>query len=86
MNKFEELQKVIADAKASIFSEMDELLESCQEDADKFYDKGNRSAGGRIRKTAQSVRKLLHFPTIRKTLSSIEETAKDLRSTINESK
>lgn len=86
MNKFEELQKAVYEAKESIFSEMEAILDSCEEDVNKFYEKGNRSAGGRLRKSAQTVRKMLHFPTIRKQITIIEDAAKELRSTINDSK
>lgn len=86
MNQFEELRKTIHDVKEAIFTEMETLLETCEEDADKFYSKGNRSAGSRVRKNAQLVRKQLHFPTLRKELTKIEEAAKALRENISQSK
>ncbi len=86
MNQFEELKKTIHEVKEHIFTEMENLLETCEEDAEKFYDKGNRSAGSRVRKNAQSVRKQIHFPTLRKEFNKIEEAAKSLRENISQSK
>lgn len=85
MNQFEELKKTIQDVKHEIFTEMEILLENCQEDAEKFYEKGNKSAGSRIRKNAQLVRKQIHHPTIRKSMNRIEEAAKALRENISQS-
>ena len=82
MNQFEELRKTISEVKQNIFNEMESLLDQCQEDAEKFYDKGNKSAGSRIKKSAQLVRKQIHFPTIRQEISKIEEAAKNLRASI----
>ena len=84
MNQFEELKKTIQEVKHELFSEMETLLETCQEDADKFFDKGNRSAGSRVRKNAQLVRKQIHHPTIRQQINKIEEAAKALRENISQ--
>jgi septation ring formation regulator EzrA len=85
-NQFEELRKTIFDVKENLFSEIDELIATCEEDADKFYEKGNKSAGTRIRKSAQLIRKQIHHPSIRKQMVKIEEAAKTLRSAISETK
>lgn len=85
MNQFEELKKTIQDVKLELFSEMENLLEACQEDADKFYEKENKSAGSRVRKNAQSIRKQIHHPTIRQHFNKIEEVAKTLRESISQS-
>jgi len=68
-NEFEKLKLAICECKMSVFSEMEKLIESSLEDVEKFYEKGNRSAGSRIRKNAQLVRKLIHHPTIRKEMN-----------------
>lgn len=86
MNQFEELKKTIQDVKQELFAEMETLLETCQDDADKFFEKGNRSAGSRVRKNAQLVRKQIHHPTIRQSINKIEEAAKALRENISQSK
>lgn len=41
-----------------IFNQMVELLEATREDVDKFYDKQNKSAGTRVRKAMQEIKKL----------------------------
>lgn len=84
MNQFEELKKTIHEVKQELFSEMETLLETCQEDADKFYEKGNKSAGSRVKKSAQLVRKQIHHPTIRQHINRIEEAAKALRENISQ--
>ncbi len=38
-------------------SEMNELLEQLEPDLNKFYDKGNKAAGTRARKTLQEIKK-----------------------------
>lgn len=83
MNNFEQLKQTIEEAKQAVFSEMESILESCQEDVNKFYEKGNKSAGSRIRKSAQLVRKQIHHPTIRQHFSKIEDAAKALRESIS---
>jgi len=82
MNKFEELRKTIDEVKQNVFGEMEKILDECQEDVEKFYDKGNKSAGSRVKKSAQSVRKQIHFPTLRQEINKIEEAAKNLRASI----
>ena len=40
------------------FEEIKALIETCTEDVDKFYVKGNKAAAVRIRKTMQDVKNL----------------------------
>ncbi len=40
------------------FPEIKELIDSLEEDMDKFYNKGNKTAGTRARKTLQELKKL----------------------------
>jgi hypothetical protein len=42
----------------SIYEQMKELLEEIQPDMEKFYDKGNKAAGTRIRKAMQTLKAL----------------------------
>lgn len=42
----------------SIYEQMKALLDEIQPDVEKFYDKGNKSAGTRIRKAMQSLKAL----------------------------
>ncbi len=41
----------------SRYDEMNELLDELRPDVKKFYDKGNKAAGTRARKTLQEVKK-----------------------------
>ena len=52
------------------FNELKQLVESLTADADKFYDKGNKAAGVRLRKGLQS----------------IKTTAQDIRKDVSERK
>ena len=40
------------------FNQLKALLESAEQDAIKFYEKGNNSAGTRLRTTLQNIKKL----------------------------
>lgn len=40
------------------FPEVKELIDSLEEDMDKFYNKNNKTAGTRARKTLQELKKL----------------------------
>ncbi len=42
----------------SRFHEVKSLVDSLEEDMDKFYSKGNKTAGTRARKTLQDLKKL----------------------------
>ena len=42
----------------SIYEQMKGLLEEIQPDVEKFYDKGNKTAGTRIRKAMQTLKAL----------------------------
>jgi hypothetical protein len=42
----------------SRFHEVKSLVDSLEEDMDKFYNKGNKTAGTRARKTLQDLKKL----------------------------
>ena len=50
MNDFEKLKADIINAQTTIFSPILEIIESAEEDAQKFYVKGVRSAGNRLKK------------------------------------
>jgi hypothetical protein len=40
-----------------LFHDLKEILNGAEEDADKFYDKGNKAAGTRVRKAMQELKK-----------------------------
>jgi len=41
-----------------LLEQMQEVLNSVQEDATKFYEKGNKAAGTRVRKAMQQIKSL----------------------------
>jgi len=41
-----------------LLNEIQEVLDSVQEDATKFYEKGNKAAGTRVRKAMQQIKSL----------------------------
>ena len=41
-----------------LLNEIQEVLDSVQEDATKFYEKGNKAAGTRVRKAMQKIKSL----------------------------
>ena len=85
MNSFNKFKETVEAAKASIFSGIDAEISALEEngDVDKFYDKGVKSAGGRLRKGLQNIRKEIHNPTNAKTMATIKDGAKELREEIS---
>jgi hypothetical protein len=56
------------------FEELKTLIASIEDDATKFYEKGNKAAGVRLRKGLQEVRTLSQ--TLRQDVSSKNKTVK----------
>lgn len=85
MNSFENFKNQVEEAKQAIFGEIESQIRQMEEggDVSKFYDKGVRSAAGRLRKSLQSVRKSIHMPTIRTRMSDLSNSAKSLRDELN---
>ena len=85
MNSFETFKATVEEAKASVFGEIDAQISELEEtgDVDKFYVKGVKSAGGRLRKGLQTIRKAIHNPTNAKSMATIKDGAKDLRAEIS---
>lgn len=54
------------------FEELKTLVEDLQEDAEKFYDKGNKAAGTRLRKGCQSIKNVCQ--DIRIEVSELKKT------------
>ncbi|MGK7393706.1 MAG: histone H1 [Candidatus Cyclobacteriaceae bacterium M3_2C_046] len=52
------------------FNDIKELINSAEGDADKFYTKGNKAAGTRLRKTMLEIKDLAH--EIRKEVTDIK--------------
>ena len=86
MNAFDELKDQVAQAQAEIFQPILDIINEAEEDASKFYDKTNKSAGSRLRAKAQSIRKSIHHPTIRQIMKDVEAKAQALRVNVNDIK
>ena len=84
MNDFEKLKNEITEAQSAIFNPILDLINSAQEDANKYYDKGVKSAGNRLKKTMQEVRKAIKHPAIKAEMAKIQENAKTLRQTLTD--
>ncbi len=84
MNNFEKFKMEVAETKTAIFGEIESQIQQIEEsgDLEKYYDKGVKSAGGRIRKSLQNIRKAVHNPTVRSNMNSLVDSAKNLRETI----
>jgi hypothetical protein len=85
MNSFEKFKETVNAAKSSVFGEIDAIIAELEVngDVEKFYEKGVKSAGGRLRKGLQSVRKAIHNPTNAATMATVKNGAKDLRDEIS---
>jgi len=85
MNSFEQFKATVEAAKVSVFGDIDNQIAEMEAngDVDKFYDKGVKSAGGRLRKGLQEIRKAIHNPTNAKTMATIKDSARDLREEIS---
>jgi hypothetical protein len=81
MDNFEQFKQTVEESKSAIFGEIDTLIEEMETsgDLEKYYDKGVKSAAGRLRKSLQSIRKAVHHPTNRTHMITITDAAKDLR-------
>jgi hypothetical protein len=55
MNNFEKLKAEIASVQSAIFAPITAILESAEDDAQKYYTKGVRSAGNRLKKKMQDI-------------------------------
>jgi hypothetical protein len=84
MNQFEKLKEEVAAAQAAIFDPINSLLASAEEDAQKYYSKGVRSAGNRLKKKMQEIRKTIKHPAVKAQMTGIQNSAKDLRQTLVE--
>jgi hypothetical protein len=84
MNQFEKLKEQVSAAQKEIFEPILAIIESAEDDAQKFYGKNVRSAGNRLKKKMQEIRKTIKHPAVKTTLTGIQNSAKDLRQTLVE--
>ena len=85
MNQFEQLKNEISAAQSAIFDPINEIIAQAEDDAQKFYGKGVRSAGNRLKKRMQEVRKAIKHPEVKAKMTAIQNSAKELRQTIVDS-
>lgn len=60
-----------------LFNEIKQLVEEAEKDAIKFYERGNKSAGIRLRKAMQEIKGLAHNLRIEVNLIRIDREAKE---------
>lgn len=84
MNQFEQLKNSVSTAQNEIFGPITALIASAEEDANKYYVKGVRSAGNRLKKKMQEIRKAIKHPAVKAQMTGIQNAAKDLRQTLVE--
>lgn len=84
MNQFEKLKDQVAKAQTAIFGNLNEIIASAEEDAQKYYEKGVNSAGNRLKKKMQEIRKAVKHPEIKATMKAVQDSARDLRGDIIE--
>ena len=84
MNDFEKLKEEIALAQAAIFDPINTLILSAEEDADKYYEKGVKSAGNRLKRKMQDIRKVIKHPVVKAEMTKVQEGAKNLRQTLTD--
>lgn len=85
MNQFEKLKEEIANAQSAIFSPINAIIAAAEEDAQKYYGKSVRSAGNRLKKRMQEIRKAIKHPVVKSQMTTIQNSAKDLRQSLVES-
>ena len=87
MNQFEKFKEEVAEIQAAIFNPINSLITEADDDAQKYYGKGVRSAGNRLKKKMQEIRKSINHPEVKAKMTAIQNSAKNLReSLIEESK
>ena len=87
MNQFEKFKEEVAEIQAAIFNPINSLITEADDDAQKYYGKGVRSAGNRLKKKIQEIRKSIKHPEVKAKMTAIQNSAKNLReSLIEESK
>lgn len=84
MNDFQKLKEEIASAQTAIFDPIISLVSAAEDDADKYYGKGVKSAGNRLKKKMQEIRKAIKHPMVKAEMTKIQEGAKNLRQTLTD--
>lgn len=85
MSKFEEFKETLDKAKEELFAPLYEVVEGLEDDAVKYYDNGVKSAGNRVKKGMQDIRKIIKPADARRTFADIQNVAKEARQEIIDS-
>jgi hypothetical protein len=84
MDQFLKLKEEVAAAQAAIFGPVTELLAAAEEDAQKYYGKGVKSAGNRLKKKLQEIRKATKGATAKAAITGVQTSAKVYREALAE--
>lgn len=84
MDQFNKLKEEIAAAQAAIFGPINELIAAAEDDAQKFYGKGVKSAGNRLKKKLQEIRKATKGATAKAAITAVNAAAKNYRESLTE--
>jgi|688.fasta_scaffold2390489_1 hypothetical protein len=84
MNQFQSFKNQVEETKKLVFGEIDRIIAELEENGDvsKFYDKGVKSAGGRIKKGMQAIKKAIHHPTVKSHMTALQTASKELKENI----
>lgn len=84
MDQFIKLKEEIAAAQTAIFGPVNELIAAAEEDAQKYYVKGVKSAGNRLKKKLQELRKATKAATAKTAITAVNTAAKNYREGLTE--
>ncbi len=82
MNQFEKFKEEVAAVQSAIFTPINEIIASAEEDARKYYEKGVKSSGNKLKKKMQDIRKAIKHPIVKSKMTEIQVSAKDFRQTL----
>lgn len=82
MNPFEKLKFEVDSIQHEIFEPILKILNDAEDDANKYYNKGVRSAGNRLKKKMQEIRKSIKHPEVKSRMTAIQNSAKELRQSL----
>lgn len=84
MDQFNKLKEEVAAAQAAIFGPVAELIAAAEEDAQKYYGKGVKSAGNRLKKKLQEIRKVTKGAVAKAAITNVQTAAKVYRESLTE--
>ncbi len=82
MSKFEDFKEALDKTKEELFAPLYAVVEELEGDAVKYYDNGVKSAGNRVKKGMQDVRKIIKPADARRVFADLQNVAKEARQEI----